>query len=231
MRRPPSGQSLRGRALSRLCSVGSHSSDGTRFTLRFVPAVLQHYGTDNVLTNNIYYHVNIGDVVTPGRKEILMPDHCDASIRASTHHRDPATCHPDTAPTADCCCHPGCDQGKCSSFKFDRNIVYQPQSATGVFVGTTFSAGLDNFTFTDNLYWDGNTSTTAPMFNFTGSAAEGFSTWQAAGKDAGSILQDPQFVGEGKFTLKKSSPAIGKLGFQPIDLARLHRSLSTLCTI
>jgi hypothetical protein len=159
-----------------------------------------------------------------------MPDHCDASIRASTHTRDPATCHPDTAPTAGCCCYPGCDQGKCSSFKFDRNIVYQPQSATGVFVGTTFSAGLDNFTFTNNLYWDGNASTTAPMFNSTGSAAEGFSTWQAAGKDTGSILQDPQFVGEGNFTLKDSSPAIAKLGFQPIDLVRLHHSLSALST-
>ena len=27
----------------------------------------QHYGTDNVLTNNIYANVNIGDVVTPGK--------------------------------------------------------------------------------------------------------------------------------------------------------------------
>jgi hypothetical protein len=52
----------------------------------------QHYGTDNHLLNNIYYVVNTGDVVTPGRSEILMPDQCDGSIRASTHTRDPATC-------------------------------------------------------------------------------------------------------------------------------------------
>ena len=87
------------------------------------------------------YHVNIGDVETPGRKEILMPGHCDASIRASTHGRDPATCHPDTQPKTGCCCYPGCDQGKCSSFKFERNIVYQPPTATGIFVGTTFAEG------------------------------------------------------------------------------------------
>ena len=101
----------------------------------------QHYGTDNVLINNIYYHVNIGDVVSPGRKEILMPGHCDATIRASTHPRNPAICHPDTVPTTkpDCCCHPGCDQGKCSSFKFERNVVYQPSSATGIFIGTGFA--------------------------------------------------------------------------------------------
>ena len=54
-----------------------------------------------------------------------MKDHCDASIRASTHKRDPATCHPDTAPKVGCCCYPGCDQGKCSSFTFERNIVYE----------------------------------------------------------------------------------------------------------
>jgi len=72
----------------------------------------QHYGTDNLLANNIYYDVNIGDVPAPGRPEILMPGKCDSAIRASTHHRDPATCSPDTAPTAGCCCYPGCDQGK-----------------------------------------------------------------------------------------------------------------------
>ena len=32
----------------------------------------QHYGTDNQIRNNIFYDVDIGDVVTPGRKEILV---------------------------------------------------------------------------------------------------------------------------------------------------------------
>lgn len=36
-------------------------------------------GTDNNITNNLYYHVNIGDVVTPGRQKILMTD-CDTSV-------------------------------------------------------------------------------------------------------------------------------------------------------
>ena len=70
----------------------------------------QHYGTDNLLRNNIYYGVNEGDVPTPGRPEVLMPN-CDTSIRASTHARDVKTCpSPDTAPAPGCCCYPGCDQ-------------------------------------------------------------------------------------------------------------------------
>ena len=120
-----------------------------------------------------------------------MSDHCDASIRASTHPRDPATCQvqnvfsrspfytenasfcqdrlgtnigknlrkstppprschacqPDSAPKTGCCCYPGCDQGKCSSFKFERNIVYQPQNATGIFVGTGFAGARTSALF------------------------------------------------------------------------------------
>ena len=176
--------------------------------------------------NNIYYHVNIGDVVTPGRSKILMPDECDGSIRASTHKRDPATCHPDTAPKTGCCCYPGCDQGKCSSFTFERNVVYQPPSAAGKFVATTFFAGLDNFTFEKNLYWDGNSSITTPLFNATGSDVaagdgEGFGAWQAAGKDSGSLLADPEFDSTTLFTLKPASPAITKLGFEPIDINKV----------
>ena len=41
--------------------------------------------------------------------------------------------------------------GKCSSFKFERNIVFQPETAQGKMVETTFFAGLDNFTFTKNM--------------------------------------------------------------------------------
>lgn len=64
------------------------------------------------------------------------------------------------------------------------------------------SEGLDNFTFGKNLYWDGNGSTTAAMFNDTGKEGEGFATWQAKGKDAGSILADPEFADATKFSLK-----------------------------
>jgi hypothetical protein len=180
----------------------------------------QHYGTDNTIVNNIYYHVNIGDQPTPGRAQILMPGQCDGAIRASTHHRDPATCHPDTHPTASCCCHPGCDQGKCSSFTFERNIVFQPVDAAGKLVATTFFAGLDNFSFTNNLYYAGNTSTTVPLFNATGKTAEGFAKWQAHGKDEGSKIADPKFESASKFTLASDSPAI-KLGFVPISISHV----------
>ena len=60
----------------------------------------QHYGTDNNLTNNLYYDVNQGDRPSPGRSEIIMRD-CDAAIRASTHSRPTAVTrrqHP-TPPT------------------------------------------------------------------------------------------------------------------------------------
>jgi hypothetical protein len=174
----------------------------------------QHYGTDNNITNNIYYDVNIGDVPTPGRPEVLMHGHCDAAVRASTHSRDPKTCSPDKAPHAGCCCYPGCDQGKCSSFKFARNIVFLPVSSNSTFVGTGFSHGLDNFTFINNTYFAKGRSPSAPLFNFT---LEPFDAWQLAGKDAGSGLEDPQFLSlDPTFTLSSTSPAIGR-GFIPID--------------
>ena len=150
-----------------------------------------------------------------------MPDQCDGSIRASTHKRDPATCSPDTHPTTGCCCYPGCDQGKCSSFTFERNIVFQPESAKGKMVETTFFAGLENFTFSKNLYWAGNASTLTSLFNASGSTSESFAAWQAGGKDAGSLIADPEFESTTAFTLKKTSPALTKIGFVPIDISKV----------
>eukprot|EP00466_Bigelowiella_natans_P005110 jgi/Bigna1/71605/fgenesh1_pg.16_\ len=50
--------------------------------------LFQHYGTDNVITNSIFYNVNIGDLPTPGRKEIIMNGSADASIRSGQAGRE-----------------------------------------------------------------------------------------------------------------------------------------------
>lgn len=173
----------------------------------------QHYGTDNLLTNNIYTNVNVGDVPTPGRKAIRMSD-CDSAIRASTHKRNVATCHPDTAPTAGCCCHPGCDQGKCSSWHFEKNIVYQPTEYRGTLLESTFVHGFDNFSFDANVYWKESTNFSG-VFNGTT-----FKDWQSAGKDVSSLIADPRFSNISTYQLAPSSPAL-PLGFQQIDISQV----------
>ena len=184
----------------------------------------QHYGTDNVLSNNIYYDVDIGDVPTPGRPEVLMAGHCDAAIRASTHGRNLAKCaDPTTSPDdPDCCCHPGCDQGKCSSFLFERNIVYAPKGANTSFVGTTWAGGLTNFSFNSNVYFFDGAPPGQKLFNFTDAQKfnENFTEWQNHGKDAHSLVADPKFVsGAPTFALDPASPAVVAEGFVPIDLS------------
>lgn len=109
------------------------------------------HAADNLIQNNIYYNVNIGDVPTPGRPQILMKGVCDSAIRASTHFRDQNSCpHPDSAPKTGCCCYPGCDQGKCSSFTFSTNIVFVNGSSTFV-AKSAPGPGLNNMTFDDNV--------------------------------------------------------------------------------
>eukprot|EP00041_Stephanoeca_diplocostata_P021703 m.510180 g.510180 ORF g.510180 m.510180 type:complete len:748 (-) comp21889_c0_seq42:33-2276(-) len=183
----------------------------------------QHYGTDNDIVNNLYYNVNIGDVPTPGRSEILMTV-CDSAIRASTHAR-PWSCHPDTHPTTGCCCYPSCDQGKCSSFAFDRNIVAQPKGYNGTLIGTTNAYGLLNFSFANNTYFVDGVADTADLWNSTGTNAaagkggESFATWKnVAGKDSGSLYTDPEIVNFTSWQVSDSSPAL-KEGFQQIDIS------------
>jgi len=174
--------------------------------------------------------VNIGDVPTAGRKPVLMAGSCDAAIRASTHARDMKSC-PDPSSSPDnpeCCCHPSCDQGKCSSFTFERNIVYAPSHAgNGTFVGETWWGGLANFTFAHNVYYAaGKPRGLAGMFNSTPAGpqwhAESLAEWQKHGKDAGSLDADPQFAAPPPaFSLDPASPAITQEGFVPIDLSRV----------
>jgi hypothetical protein len=188
----------------------------------------QHYGTDNNLTNNLYYDVNQGDRPSPGRKEIIMKD-CDAAIRASTHSR-PDSCHPQKAPNASndrCCCFPNqpgapdCDDGKCSSFVFERNAVLQPAGYNGSLLQTTFAQGLANFTFKNNDWYKvGDQSGSTKLFNTGWSNNQGassFAEWQQKGRDAGSVYADPQ-LNTSTWALAPSSPA-RKLGFVPIDVS------------
>ena len=188
----------------------------------------QHYGTDNILENNIYFDVNIGDVPTPGREKVLM-ENCDTSIRSSQHNRNVNTCHPNISPTTGCCCHPGCrDQGKCSSFIFRKNIVYQPSKYNSSFVGATVPFGLDNFTFENNLYWIAGDEATSLglLWNTTAShhwvQGSDFSTWSSgtSRKDRGSIVADPQ-LNTSNFRFAKTSPALTKIGFEPINISKI----------
>lgn len=60
----------------------------------------------------------------------------------------------------------------CTSFNFERNIVFQPHGANSTFVGfgwTAFEHTFDNFTFARNIYYAEGKPTDEPhMFNGTG---------------------------------------------------------------
>ncbi len=157
-----------------------------------------------------------------------MKGSCDTAVRASTHRR-PAGCHPHSDPSPGCCCAPGCDQGKCSSFNFTRNIVYLGKGKE-TYVGTTWSGGLDNFTFDDNVYFTvGANATCTGMFNEGAGEPQDFATWKKRGKDAHSVSANPLFstpfpVDSGvpeNVNLKPASPAILNFGFEPIDISRV----------
>ncbi|HEY1948712.1 MAG TPA: right-handed parallel beta-helix repeat-containing protein [Bryobacteraceae bacterium] len=93
------------------------------------------------------------------------------------------------------------------SFTFERNIVYFEQ---GRLLGSNWSG--DQYVMKDNIYFD----TRGTDIRFAG---QSFEEWKAAGRDAGSIIADPQFVNAGNFNflLRPKSPAL-KMGFQPIDM-------------
>lgn len=144
----------------------------------------QHYGLSNVLENNVFANVN-----TEG---------CDdGGVRASTHH---GTCtHPIHGP-----------EGQCSSFVFERNIVYTESNQYAVLC-STLTTGLRNMTFDSNTYhvqggdirfWE----------------KDSFSVWRNDTKqDAHSILADPMFVpGTGYAHVLPQSPAAAR-GFRNID--------------
>ena len=94
------------------------------------------------------------------------------------------------------------------SFTFERNIVYFDQ---GRLLGSNWTG--DQFAMKGNVYFD----TRGWDIRFAGKS---FAEWQAAGKDAGSVIADPLFVNAGNFDfrLRPESPAL-EMGFQPIDMS------------
>jgi Right handed beta helix region/GH141 insertion domain len=94
------------------------------------------------------------------------------------------------------------------SFTFERNIVYFDQ---GRLLGSNWTG--DQFAMKGNVYFD----TRGKDIRFAGKS---FAEWQAAGKDAGSVIGDPLFVNAGNFDfrLRPDSPAL-RMGFQQIDMS------------
>jgi len=95
------------------------------------------------------------------------------------------------------------------SFTFTHNIVYWNTSE--LLAGNWGDA---NVKLESNLYWDAS----GKPVTFTGQTME---QWQAAGKDAGSLIADPLFVDAEhyNFALKNGSPA-AKIGFKPFDYTK-----------
>ena len=94
-------------------------------------------------------------------------------------------------------------------FTFQRNIVYWTDGPLFSGVWTDPNMRIDH-----NLYYQ----TTGKPFSFAGMTLE---SWQAAGRDAGSIVADPGFVDADTrdFRLKPNSPAL-QIGFVPFDASK-----------
>jgi hypothetical protein len=171
---------------------------------------LQHYGTDNLIENNIFAFGSSLPCDDPAQSD------CDRSALKSSQHNGG-------------CGSSGEGEGCNSSFTFRRNIVLlgaQNASASPWVVNNTQivrtygpTVGVWNMTFGSNVYW--HTALTAPaselVFGPNGDPLT-FAQWVALGKDAASVVQDPAFADAAalNFTLLPGSPALA-LGFQQID--------------
>jgi len=95
------------------------------------------------------------------------------------------------------------------SFTLARNIVYW--NAGDLLSGNWSDANVKT---ESNLYWNAS----GKPVTFAGQTLE---QWQASGKDAGSLVADPQFVDAAhhNFRLKEGSPAL-KIGFRPFDYTK-----------
>lgn len=154
----------------------------------------QHYGMDNLLTNNVYADVN-----TAG---------CDCAVRNSMHAGHTVDCkHIDPAA--------GEDQGQCSSFLLLSNIA---SVSAGNTVCSLVTYAYLNCSVDLNVHWDGGQ---ARMQFPTNQKDTSFGAWQGIGRDVHGIVADPQFANgaaDDFSSLKPSSPALSR-NFHPIDIS------------
>lgn len=109
------------------------------------------------------------------------------------------------------------DPGSNASFTFMRNIVLLNNADSTLFY-TTMPTGMANMTLADNVYWSSAAAPSTLTFPPTQDPTS-WAQWTAEGKDAGSIVADPQFVDASGFDfshLQPTSPALAR-GFVPID--------------
>ena len=180
----------------------------------------QHYGTDNVITNNVFALPS-----TLPCDFAAAPGQCDRAAVRSSQHMDCWSPKPPATP----------DYGCNSSFAFAGNIILLGDEDVGAGVvnatTTIFTTqvaydhpeinGLKNMSFGSNVYWSASLADPVQALLF-GNAYENynFSTWAARYHDASSIVADPLFadVAARNFTLLPGSPALAR-GFQQIDMS------------
>lgn len=147
----------------------------------------QHFGLDNILSNNIYAF-----------NELDASQH-DGAVRSSQR---PGTCNYSS------------NQGACSSFLFETNIIYTNNTWNYDILGDSSHTSWKNMTVNGNTYWS-----VRQHDNITFPDGYSIQQWTAEGKDIDHVLQDPLFVDAANynFKLQADSPAIA-LGFQQIDV-------------
>eukprot|EP01064_Diplonema_japonicum_P013671 TRINITY_DN2120_c0_g1_i1.p1 TRINITY_DN2120_c0_g1~~TRINITY_DN2120_c0_g1_i1.p1 ORF type:complete len:646 (+),score=175.27 TRINITY_DN2120_c0_g1_i1:49-1986(+) len=149
----------------------------------------QHFGIDNVLTNNLFYGVN-SNTATGGAV-------CDSALRSSAG---------DT---------PG-NQDSISNFNFTLNVISTAAGNPPLFMATSKN-GFANVTFDSNVYFTPGSTATFPCKG-TAACDCSLQDWRSMGQDTHSVVGDPLMAdpGNANFTLLPGSPALA-LGFQQID--------------